>query len=163
MNLIFRHAASLGNAGSLKVGIIWRDVGIEAGTRGRNGVDRNRVAGILRGELVDVALDALYQLRVGLGEIRSAGGGRVVSVARSGGTRVEIAVRGEALCQQFRADDLAVLQDEAARGFVWKHCACDSCHDEWISNAKQKGGQNRETNRRAPNRVRYGGSVALCR
>ena len=77
-------------------------------------------------ELVDVALDAIGQRLAGRAEIGAAGVrgvvgrvdglGRILRVRRVGRRRpaMEILVVGEHLADQRRADDLAVLLDQAA-------------------------------------------------
>jgi hypothetical protein len=115
--------AGLGDARGLEVGGVGSDVGIEAGAGGGDQVDGDGLAGILLGELVDGALDAVDERLVGLGQVGAAGGGGVVAVAGGRGAGMEVLVGGEALGEQLGADDLAVLEDEASGGLVGKRQA----------------------------------------
>ena len=51
---------------------------------------------------------------------------------------MEVAIGGEALREQLGADDLAVLQDQAACGLVRKDHAGDAGDDERIAEAQQE-------------------------
>jgi hypothetical protein len=120
------------------------------------------VAGILRIKLVDVALDALHKLGVRLRQIRSTGGGWIVTVAGRRGPRVEVAIRGEALGKKFGADDLAVFQNQAARRLVGKQAPCNSRDKERVADAEQQGGKQREADGSAPDRVSDSGGLNWC-
>ena len=74
-------AASGGDARDLEVSVVGRDVGIEAGGGGRDHIDGNGLAGVLCGELVDIGLHSLWELRVGLREVGAAGRSGIVAVA----------------------------------------------------------------------------------
>ena len=61
---LLTHVSRLGNARNLIPRRIGRNVGIEPGPRCGHQVDWNGLAGIFGAELVDVALNALYKLRI---------------------------------------------------------------------------------------------------
>src|SRR5579872_3716615 len=105
---------------------------------------------VLCSKLIDIPLDALHEFHIGLRKIRSARRCRIVSVARSRGPGVEVAIRDKALGKQFRAYYLAVLQNEAARRLVRKHRSGDPGDEQRISDAQQDRRQNREAYRGAP-------------
>ena len=119
-------AARLGDGGDLREGVRRRDVGIEPGGRGGHGVGGNRPRAAIAPPGLDRALHPVDQLLRGRPEVRTGriGGvvgrvdrlGRVVRVrvGRRRRTRVEIAVGLEVLPDQGRADDDAVLLDQAA-------------------------------------------------
>ena len=67
--LIFAEAACLGDARRLVERGVGRDIGVKSGTRGGNQVDWDGLARICRGQFIDVALNALHKLGVGLGEV----------------------------------------------------------------------------------------------
>jgi hypothetical protein len=96
------------------------------------------------GELVDGALDAVDERLVGLGQVGAAGGSGVVAVAGGRGARMEVLVGSEALRQQLRADDLAVLEDEASGGLVREDGAGDARDQQRIADAQQDGGHDGE-------------------
>jgi len=66
---ILADAARFGHSGCLKQSIVRSDVRVQARTGGRDHVDRHWLAGILGAQFVDVALNALHQLGVGLRKI----------------------------------------------------------------------------------------------
>ena len=113
---IGRQVARAGAARRLEVRVIGRDVGIE--TRGRrcDHVDGDAVAGLLRSQLVDIALHALRELGVGLGKIGAAGRGGVVAIACCRWTRMEVLVGGEALRDELGADDLPIAFQRNSTG-----------------------------------------------
>ena len=111
--------------------------------------------GFCGGELVDVALDALDQFRVGLRKIRSAGRGCVVSVARRRGPGMKVLVGGKALCEQLGADHLAVLQNQASGGLVRKQHGRDAGDHQRIAKAEQDRGHKREENRCLPDGMHF--------
>ena len=103
------------------------------------------MSGVL-GELVDGALDAVNESLAGLGQVGAARGCGVVAVSGGRGAGVEIAVTGEALRQQFGADDLAVLENEASGGLVGEEDSGDAGDEERIAQAEQNCGNQSEAN-----------------
>ena len=69
---------------------------------------------------------------------------------------MEVAVGGKALRQEFGADDLAVLEDEASGGLVRKQRHGESGDDEGIDNAEQNGRDESEENGSADDGVTGG-------
>ena len=136
VDAVFAEVAGFGNAGNLEEGGIGGDVGIETRGGGGDQVDRDGLAGILGGQLIDVALDPRYESLVGLGQVRATGGGGVIAVARRRGPGMEVLVGGEALGDQLGADDRAILElDEASRSFVRKDHSGDASDEQWITQA----------------------------
>ena len=112
----------LGNTRHLEQGRFRRDVGVKAAARGRHEVDRDRGRRILLLQLLDVGLHALDQCLVRRARGSSPWSSRhcrarhidLVGSAGSGAKRrrrapVEVAVAGEGLANELRADDLAAL------------------------------------------------------
>ena len=97
---VFRDAAGFGDAGNLEIGGVGGDVRVEAGAGGGDQVDGNGLAGVLFGELVDGALDAVNKSFVGLGQVGAAGGCGIVAIAGGRWAGMEVSIRGEALGKQ---------------------------------------------------------------
>jgi hypothetical protein len=57
---------------------------------------------------------------------------------------MEIAIGGEALGDEFGADDLAIAQNQASSGLVRKDDVGNPCYQQRISNAKQHCGNQGE-------------------
>ena len=72
-DLRFAEAARLGDARRLKIRVVGRDVGIEPEPEVVTSIDRHGLARDSRGQLVDVALNALHELGIRLREVRTAG------------------------------------------------------------------------------------------
>src|ERR1035437_4119898 len=144
-DLGFAEVAGLGDAGSLEGCGVRGDVGVEAGGRGGDQVDGDGLAGVLLGELVDGALDAIDEDLAGLSQVGAAGSGSVIARASGRGPGMEVTLGGEALGEQLGADNLAVLEDEAAGGLGREDQAADAGDQERIAQAQQDRGDEGET------------------
>jgi hypothetical protein len=68
---------------------------------------------------------------------------------------MEIPIRSEALRQKFGADNMAVIEDEAAAGLAGKDKAGDAGDQQRITKAQQDGSHDGEENRGLPDGVHF--------
>ena len=68
-NLSFSEAAGFGDTGRLEIRVVRGDVGVEPRAGGGDHVNGNGLALVLRSQLIDVALNALNELGIGLGQV----------------------------------------------------------------------------------------------
>src|ERR1700760_185349 len=87
----------------------------------------------------NVGVDACDQLCTGLREVGASRRGRVVAVAGGRGTAVEVSGAGEVLADQSRANDFAVLRDEAAIGLSVEEEMGEGGRRERVEHTQQKG------------------------
>src|SRR5208283_1668593 len=71
------------------------------------------------------------------------------------GPGMKVAVGGEALREQRRTNDLAVLEDEASGGLMGEDQSGDAGDEERIAQAKQNGGHDGEANRSLPDGMHF--------
>ncbi len=115
---VLRHAALAGDPRHLELGGRRRQVGIEAGARRGDEVDRHRSGplGVGRHRRGAHLLD--HQLTAGRPQVGAAGGQGIVACPGGRGTRVEGPRTGERLPDEARSHDLAVPAQQAAAGLV---------------------------------------------
>ena len=146
-------AARSGDRRNLRQRELRRNMRIEAGAGRRDGVRRHHVnpsSGELRFNGAIHAIDKLLRRRAQIGARgirrvigRVDGLARVSGVGRAGrrGAAVKITIRGKALTDQGRADDLAIALDHAAIGLVGKRELSDAGDRQRIGKAGQGGEQ----------------------
>ena len=113
-------------------------------------VDRDRLSvvrvGVVQG--FGVRFDGVQQSGVERTQVRSARGRSVVGLrAGGGGPAPEILRIRETLTDQSRADELAVLMDQAALGLARKCQLRDARDEERIRDAEQDRHRDEETDR----------------
>src|SRR5215471_19296343 len=91
---VVRDAAGLRHAWNLEFSGGRADIRIEAGTRSRNQVNRDGLAGIFGLQGCNVSLHAINQLLIRRPVVRSAGAGSVISVTSRRGASVKIGNAG---------------------------------------------------------------------
>ena len=141
-----------GDTRRLELGVAHRDVRVEAGTRGGDGVDGHEHVGA-EAVLVAVGGDALgdggEEVRVRRAEVGAARRGAVVAVAGRRRPGVEVLGRREGLADQLGADDHAVALDERAVGGVLPPDLGDRGDDERVGEPADHGEDDDGDQRRA--------------
>ena len=137
-HLVDGQPSRLGDARRLQAGVRDGDVRIEAGAGRGDGVHRHLV---VRREAVQLAVrrDALLhrvqEVRIRRAEVRRRAGRTVVAVACSGRPRVEVAVVGEVLADEARADDDVVALEQRPVCAARECHLCDPGHDERVDDS----------------------------
>src|ERR1041384_2020148 len=142
------HTALIDDAGNLKLSCRRSDVRIEARPGGTDKIHRDWRVRILFTQRTSSGLHIrIEELLAGRSQVSATGPARIVSTTGSGWPGMKVARARECLSDQTGPDDLAVLLNEASRGFCGKHHLRESSDNQGVDDSEQHGEHHGHRNR----------------